>query len=51
MQAALENFKLMQAEHKMVILGAMRELGEVSAEEHQHVVDYLKATDVETVGW
>ena len=49
MQAALENFKLMQAEHKMVILGAMRELGEVSAEEHQHVVDYLKATDVETV--
>ena len=49
MQAALENFKLMQAEHKMAILGAMRELGEVSAEEHQHVVDYLKATDVETV--
>ena len=49
MQAALENFKLMQAEHKMVILGAMRELGNVSAEEHQHVVDYLKTTDVETV--
>ena len=49
MQAALENFKLMQADNKMAILGAMRELGEVSAEEHQHVVDYLKATDVETV--
>ena len=49
MMAALENFKIMQAEHKMVILGAMRELGEVSAEEHQHVVDYLKTTDVEKV--
>lgn len=49
MMAALENFKLMQGDNKMVILGAMRELGEVSAEEHQRIVDYLKATDVETV--
>ena len=49
MQAALENFKLMQAGNKMAILGAMRELGEVSAEEHQHVADYLKSTDIETV--
>ena len=38
MMAALENFKL-----------TMRELGEVSAEEHQRIVDYLKTTDVETV--
>lgn len=49
MQAALENFKLMQADNKMAILGAMRELGEVSAEEHQRIVDYLKTTDVKTV--
>ena len=49
MMAALENFKIMQADHKMAILGAMRELGSVSAEEHQHIVDYLKTTDIETV--
>ena len=49
MMAALENFKLMQADHKMAILGAMRELGEVSQEEHQRIVDYLKTTDIETV--
>ena len=49
MQAALENFKIMQADNKMAILGAMRELGEVSAEEHQHVVDYLKTSDIKTV--
>ena len=49
MQAALENFKLMQADNQMAILGAMRELGEVSAEEHQRIVDYLKTTDVKTV--
>jgi len=49
MQAALENFKIMQADHKMAILGDMRELGEVSAEEHQHIVDYLQTTDIETV--
>ena len=49
MQAALENFKLMQADHKMTILGDMRELGEVSAEEHQRIADYLKTMDVEEV--
>ena len=49
MMAALENFKLMQVDHKMAILGAMRELGEVSAEEHQNIVDYLKTSDIETV--
>jgi len=49
MQAALENFKLMQADHKMAILGDMRELGEVSAEEHQRIVDYLQTTDVEEI--
>ena len=49
MMAALENFKLMQADNKMVILGAMRELGEVSQEEHQRIVDYLQTSDIKTV--
>ena len=49
MMAALENFKLMQADHKMAILGAMRELGEVSQEEHQRIVDYLQTSDIKTV--
>ena len=42
MMAALRNFNDMQVEHKMVILGDMKELGEVSDEEHQKVADYLK---------
>ncbi len=47
MLAALENFRLMQADHKMAILGDMRELGESSAEEHRRIADYLKTMDVE----
>lgn len=42
MMAALKNFRQVEAPHKMVILGDMKELGEVSREEHQKVVDYLK---------
>ena len=49
MMAALENFRLMQADNKMAILGAMRELGEVSQEEHQRIVDYLQTSDIQTV--
>ena len=49
MKAALENFTLIQADHKMAILGDMRELGEASAEEHQKVVDYLQTTGIEEV--
>lgn len=41
MRAALENFRMMHAEKKFVILGAMRELGEVSNEEHQKCVDFI----------
>ena len=41
MAAALQNFQLMTAPRKMVILGDMRELGEASGEEHQAVVDAL----------
>ncbi|MTI31641.1 UDP-N-acetylmuramoyl-tripeptide--D-alanyl-D-alanine ligase [Xanthovirga aplysinae] len=37
MQAALENFKAMKAKHKVVILGDMNELGEISEEEHRKI--------------
>lgn len=49
MTAALENFQMIQADHKMVILGDMRELGDASAEEHQHIVDHLKKMSLEEV--
>ncbi len=49
MKAAIENFRLMAVEHKMAILGDMRELGEVSDEEHQRVVDQLKAAGLTNV--
>ena len=41
MMAALKNFRQVEAPHKMVILGDMKELGEASREEHQKVVAYL----------
>ena len=41
MRAALDNFRLIKAEHKMCILGQMGELGDVSEEEHQKVIDLL----------
>lgn len=43
MKAAIENLCAMNVPAKMAILGDMRELGEVSGEEHQRVVDMLKA--------
>lgn len=49
MMAALRNFREMQVERKMVILGDMKELGEVSAEEHQRCADYLKDCSFDTV--
>lgn len=42
MMAALKNFRDMKVDNKMAILGDMRELGTVSEEEHQNVVDFLK---------
>ena len=41
MAAALENFRMIDSGHKMVILGDMKELGEASLEEHQKVADML----------
>lgn len=41
MAAAVENFRLMEHPKKLAILGAMRELGEAEAEEHQSLIDRL----------
>ena len=49
MAAALENFRDMRADHKMCILGMMGELGAVSREEHQKVVDFLLSAHFEEV--
>lgn len=49
MNAALKNFRDMEVSPKMAILGDMRELGEVSGEEHQKVVDFLKETEIKNV--
>ncbi len=49
MAAALRNFRDMEVPHKMAILGDMRELGSVSAEEHQRVVDFLKDIPLDEV--
>lgn len=49
MKAALDNFQLIEADHKMVIIGDMLELGEASAEEHQRVADQLKKMNLEKV--
>lgn len=42
MQAALANFKAIAAEKKMVILGAMKELGECSIKEHKELIKTLQ---------
>lgn len=49
MKAALDNFAQIKAEHKMAILGEMRELGVVSAAEHQKVAEQAKSIGCEAV--
>ena len=49
MQAAIDNFRLMEVSPKMAILGKMGELGDVSAEEHRRVVDMLKEAEFDEV--
>ncbi|MBO4464480.1 MAG: UDP-N-acetylmuramoyl-tripeptide--D-alanyl-D-alanine ligase [Prevotella sp.] len=52
MAAAIDNFRLMptlEGEAKMAILGEMRELGDVSREEHQHILDLLADSGIEEV--
>lgn len=49
MAAALVNFRDMEVDSKMAILGDMRELGDVSGEEHQRVVDFLVSAGLKDV--
>lgn len=49
MHAALENFRLIADDHKMMILGDMRELGAASAEAHQEVANLAATTGCEAV--
>lgn len=49
MHAALDNFRLIADNHKMMILGDMRELGEVSAAAHQEIAELAATTGCETL--
>ena len=49
MKAAIDNFRLMQVSPKMVILGQMKELGDVSQEEHQRILDQLREAGFDKV--
>jgi len=49
MWAALENFNLMEAPNKALIIGDMFELGQTAAEEHQAIADLATGLDFSTV--
>ena len=49
MAAALDNFSMIEAAHKMVILGDMRELGEENYAEHRKIVERLAGSRLETI--
>jgi len=49
MEAALQNFRMVEAPRKMAILGDMRELGAASAEEHQRIVDLIGESGIDLV--
>lgn len=42
MKAAIENFARLKADHKIVLIGGMMELGPESVQEHQAIVDLLQ---------
>ena len=49
MMAALKNFCQLEAAHKMVILGDMKELGTGSLEEHRKIIDFVDGCGFERV--
>ena len=49
MTAALDSFAHVKADRKMVILGDMKELGEVSQAEHKSILDRLAALQLQQV--
>ncbi|THV59966.1 UDP-N-acetylmuramoyl-tripeptide--D-alanyl-D-alanine ligase [Flagellimonas alvinocaridis] len=49
MRAALENFNLMEASNKVLIIGDMFELGQTATEEHQAIADLAAGLDFNSV--
>jgi UDP-N-acetylmuramoyl-tripeptide--D-alanyl-D-alanine ligase len=49
MEAALDNFRQVEAPHKMAILGDMRELGDASLDEHQRMVGVIGCSGIDSV--
>lgn len=49
MAAAIDNFSVLKADRKMCILGAMKELGDVSADEHRKMVERVRACGFDKV--
>ena len=49
MAAAIDNFRRMEVDHKMVILGQMGELGASSHEEHVRIVQLLDEAQFDSV--
>lgn len=49
MKVAVENFARFNADHKLLLLGDMFELGEYSQEEHQKLINFLKENKFEQV--
>lgn len=48
-KAAIESLAAMKLEHKMVFMGAMRELGESTAEEHENCFKLMKSKGFEKI--
>jgi UDP-N-acetylmuramoyl-tripeptide--D-alanyl-D-alanine ligase len=49
MKLAIENFAKLNATHKIVFIGGMKELGPTSIEEHQQLINLLQQTQWEQV--
>jgi UDP-N-acetylmuramoyl-tripeptide--D-alanyl-D-alanine ligase len=49
MKLAIENFAKLNAAHKIVCIGGMKELGNTSIEEHQHLIHLLQESQWEQV--
>jgi UDP-N-acetylmuramoyl-tripeptide--D-alanyl-D-alanine ligase len=48
-KAAIESLACMQAERKMIFMGAMRELGDCTEEEHRNCLELMKSKDFERI--
>ena len=48
-KAAIESFATTEAKTKMVFMGAMKELGEVSKQEHQNVYDLMQSKNFDKI--